>query len=76
MNKTAKADIAAGHQWKYCNVTKKKASNFEQARKQGKYLVNCVDGVQWACKIAGIPGSALSWFGAKGGKIAWCSTNA
>ena len=76
MNKTAKADIAAGHQWKYCNVTKKKASNFEQARKQGKYLVNCVDGVQWACKIAGIPGSALSWYGAKGGKIAWCSANA
>ena len=76
MNKTAKADIAAGHQWKYCNVTKKKARNFQQARKQGKYLINCVDGVQWACKIAGIPSNALSWFGYKGGKIVWCSKNA
>lgn len=76
MNKTMKQDIKNGHQWKYCNVTKKKAKNFAQARKQGKYLVNCCDGVHWACKIAGIPSNALSWFGYKGGTIAWCSSNA
>ena len=76
MNTTMKADIKAGHQWKYCNVTSKKAKNFTQARKQGKYLINCVDGVHWACKLAGIPSSALSWYGAKGGEIAWCSKDA
>ncbi len=74
MNKTMKADIAAGHQWKYCNITKKKAKNFQAARKQGKYLINCVDGIQWACKIAGIPSNALSWYGSKG--IVWCNANA
>ena len=36
MNKTAKADIAAGHQWKYCNVTKKKAKNFGILTEQKK----------------------------------------
>lgn len=74
MNKTMKADIAAGHQWKYCNVTSKKAKGFQQARKKGKYLINCVDGVQWACKIAGVPGNALAWYGNKG--IIWCNSNA
>lgn len=74
MNITMKEDIAAGHQWKYCNVKKKKAKDFQSARQQGKYLVNCVDGVQWACKIAGIPNSALSWYGSHG--IVWCSKNA
>lgn len=76
MNRTMKADNEAGHQWTYCNVTSKKAKNFAQARKQGKYKLNCVDGVQWACKIAGIPGSALAWYGQKGGTIAWCSKDA
>lgn len=74
MNKTMKADNAAGHQWKYCNNTSKKAKGFQQARKQQKYLINCVDGVQWACKIAGIPGSALAWYG--NGGIVWCGKDA
>lgn len=74
MNKTMKADNAAGHQWKYCNTTSRKAKSFQSARKQGKYLLNCVDGVQWACKIAGIPDSALAWFGSGG--IVWCGPNA
>lgn len=74
MDKTMKADNAAGHTWKYCNVTGHKAKDFESARKQGKYLLNCVDGVQWACRIAGIPSSALAWYGSRG--IAWCGTNA
>ena len=33
MNTEMKADKAAGHKWKYCNVTKKKAKGFEEARK-------------------------------------------
>lgn len=75
MNTTMKADIKAGHQWKYCNTTSKKAKSFAQARKQGKYLINCVDGVQWALKIAGVPAKALSWYGGDG-KIVWCNKNA
>lgn len=74
MNKTMKADIAAGHQWKYCNNSRKKAKDFQQARKQGKYLINCVDGPQWACQLAGIPNNALSWYGHGG--IVWTSKNA
>ena len=76
MNKTMKADIAAGHPWRYSNVTKKRGKNFQDARKNGKYFVNCSDGVHWACKIAGIPSNALSWYGQKGGTIGWCETNA
>lgn len=74
MNTTLKADIKAGHQWKYCNVKSHKGKNFEDARKKGKYLVNCVDGVQWACIMAGIPTSALSWYGSGG--IVWLNKNA
>lgn len=74
MNTTMKADNAAGRQWKYCNQTSKKAKDFPSARKQKKYLINCVDGVQWACKIAGIPGNALAWYGNHG--IVWCNANA
>ena len=74
MNKTMKEDIAAGHQWRYCNSSKKKAKNFQQARKQGKYLINCVDGTAWACLLAGIPSKALAWYGSYG--IAWCNANA
>lgn len=74
MNTTLKADIKAGHQWKYCNEKSHKGKNFEDARKKGKYLINCVDGVQWACIIAGVPSSALSWFGSGG--IVWLNSNA
>lgn len=76
MNKVMKADNAAGHQWRYCNTKSKKGKDFPSARKQGKYLINCVDGVTWAARLAGIPPSALNWYGAKGGEIAWCSKDA
>ena len=76
MNATMKQDIKDGNLWKYCNVTKKKEKTFFMARKKKKFLANCVDGVQWACKIAGIPASALAWYGQEGGGIAWCSANA
>ena len=74
MNNAMKQDLAAGHQWKYCNSKSKKASGFEQARKQGKYLVNCVDGVQWGLRAVGVPSSALHWYGTQN-KIAWTKTN-
>lgn len=75
MNDVVKADNAAGHQWKYCNTTSKKATDFPSAREQKKFRINCVDGVQWAAKIAGVPSSALEWF-CQNGKIVWCGTNA
>ncbi len=76
MNKTMKADNAEGHQWSYCNVTSKKAKGFEQARKQGKYKLNCVDGCQWGLLLTGeVPSSALAWY-LSNGKIVWCSSNA
>lgn len=75
MNATIKADNAAGRQWRYCNTTNKKARSFPGARKAGKYLLNCVDGVQWAAKIAGVPSSALAWF-CQNGNIIWCGANA
>lgn len=73
MDDTMRQDLAAGHQWKYCNKTGKKAKNFAQARAQGKYLINCVDGVQWALDLAGV--DALSWYGGKK-KIVWLTKTA
>ena len=40
MNSTMKNDNSLGHQWRYCNVTSKKAKGFEEARTKGKYLIN------------------------------------
>ena len=76
MNRTVKDDIANGRQWKYCNVKSHKGKNFEDARKKKKYLINCVDGVQWACLLAGIPSNsgALAWYGSNG--IVWLNSNA
>lgn len=73
MNSKMKEDIADGHYWTYCNKSSKKAKSFEAARKQGKYKINCVDGVQWALQIAGV--NATSWYGGDS-EIVWCSANA
>lgn len=73
MNAAVKEDYANGKTWKYTN-TKKREKTFSKAR-SGNRLTNCVDAVQMGLRTAGIPASALDWYGAKG-KIAWCSTNA
>lgn len=75
MNKIMKKDLAEGHQWTYCNKSGKKSKDFDTARKEGKYKLNCVDGVQWGLKRAGIPSSALSWYGGMGGPV-WLNPNA
>ena len=72
MNATMKIDNKAGHQWKYCNVTKKKVYGFENKRKAGKYLTNCVDGVQDALRIAGV--KATAWYGGNG-NIVWLNAH-
>ena len=73
MDSTLKSDNKDGHQWKYCNVTKKKAKSFDKARAQGKYLINCCDGVQWALKMVGI--NTISWYGGNG-TIVWLNGHA
>lgn len=73
MNNIMKMDNAVGNQWTYCNVSKKKANGFNEARKQGKFKINCVDGPQWALKMIGV--KCLSWYGGKG-KIVWLNDHA
>ena len=77
MNKLVKADIKAGHQWKYTNKTSKKAKNFDEARSSGKYYCNCVDGVQWGLLKAGLAKSdGLAWYGQESTGMNWIGTNA
>ncbi len=73
MNTTMKADNKAGHQWTYCNTSRKKANGFEAARKAGKYKINCVDGPQWALKAIGV--KCTSWYGGMQ-KIVWLNDHA
>lgn len=73
MDSAMRIDNKTGHRWKYCNNTSKKAKGFESARKSGKYLINCVDGVQWALKAIGV--KCLSWYGGDG-KIVWLNDHA
>lgn len=74
MNKTVKADNAAGHQWRYYNGKRSK-STFEATRKAGLYITNCMGAVSFACKAAGVPASALQWYGGKD-KIVWLNDHA
>lgn len=73
MNNVVKADYASGKPWHYTN-TKKRAKTFDAARKLNR-LTNCVDAVQMGLRTAGVPASALDWYGGQG-KIVWCSPNA
>ena len=74
LNRIMKADNKAGHQWRYYN-TKRSGPTFKKTRAEGKYYTNCMGGVSFVCKDAGIPGSALDWYGDKG-KIRWLNANA
>lgn len=74
LNRVMKADNEAGHQWKYYN-NKRSESTFKSTRAAGKYYTNCMGGVSFACKEAGIPASALQWYGSMG-KIVWLSDKA
>lgn len=74
LNRVVKADNAEGHQWRYYNG-KRSESTFKKTRAAGKYITNCMGGVSFACKEAGVPGSALQWYGDKA-KIHWLSDRA
>lgn len=74
LNRIMKADNKAGHQWRYYNG-KRSENTFQKTRAAGKYYTNCMGGVVFVCKDAGIPGTALDWYGNKG-KINWSNANA
>ena len=74
LNRIVKADNADGHQWRYYNG-KRSEPTFKKTRAAGKYITNCMGGVSFACKEAGIPASALQWYGGMG-KIVWLSDKA
>lgn len=74
LNRVMKADNEAGNQWRYYN-TKRSESTFKATRAAKKFFTNCMGGVTFACKDAGISGSALDWYGDKG-KIHWLSSRA
>ena len=78
MNQLMIQDIQEGKQWVYSNGSLPKAKTFDQARKQGKYAVNCVDGVQWGLLKSGVVGKtreAIQWYGAMDA-IRWLGNDA
>jgi len=74
LNTVMKSDNKAGHQWRYYN-TKRSENTFEKTRKAGKFYTNCMGGVTFAAKYAGVPGDALDWYGYKG-EIKWANASA
>ena len=75
MNAVMKDDVKAGRKWRYTNSSAKQAHTFDIARKKGLRNTNCVLGVWWGLRAAGVPDSALHWMGVKG-KISWTKTGA
>lgn len=74
LNTVMKSDNKSGHQWRYYN-NKRSENTFDKTRKAGKYYTNCMGGVAFSFKYAGIPGSALDWYGSLG-KIVWLNKDA
>ena len=74
LNKAVRQDIADGLPWRYYN-SKKSDPTFARTRATGKRCTNCMGGVAFACKDAGIPSSALQWYGGKD-KIVWLNDHA
>lgn len=69
-------DIAAGMDWRYYNSGHVSESTFWKTRKAKKLYTNCMGGVAFALKESGIPASACSWYGQKGGTIRWLNSHA
>lgn len=68
-------DIAAGKDWHYDNHKPSK-STFWLTRKAKLYITNCMGGSAFAMKEAGIPASACSWYGQKGGGLRYLNDHA
>lgn len=69
-------DIADGVDWRYYNSKYVSESTFWKTRKAHKYYTNCMGGVSFAMKESGLPASACSWYGQKGGGIRWLNSHA
>ena len=69
-------DIAAGKDWRYYNSGHVSESTFWKTRKANKLYTNCMGGVAFAMKQSGLPASACSWYGQKGGGIRWLNSHA
>ena len=69
-------DIKAGKDWRYYNSGHVSESTFWKTRKCKKYFTNCMGGVAFAMKESGLPASACSWYGQKGGTIRWLNNHA
>lgn len=74
-SKIVKQDRADGKPWKYYNNSHRSEPTFEATRKAGKRYTNCAGGVIFAMKSAGVPSSALQWYGGNG-RIVWLNSNA
>ena len=61
MSAAVNADFRSKRPWHYTN-TKKRYKTFERARETNR-LTNCVDAVQMGLRKAGVPASALDWYG-------------
>lgn len=70
-------DIKAGKPWQYFNDSKHRSEGtFWNTRKVLKFFTNCMGGVAFAMKESGLPASACSWYGQKGGTIRWLNNHA
>ena len=67
-------DNKAGHQWRYYN-NKRSKPTFAATRAAGLYITNCMGGIAFLCKDAGVPGAALDFYGGKN-KIVYASDDA
>ena len=74
MDTIVRQDIIDRLFWYYFN-TKRSEPTFDKTRAAGKRWTNCMGGIIFACKLAGIPASALQWYGAKD-KIQWLNDTA
>lgn len=63
MNTIMKSETTNGKQWRYSNSDSKQAHTFDKARSSNKRYLNCVLGVRWGLRIAGVPDKALHWQG-------------
>ena len=68
-------DIQYGKDWRYYNSGHVSESTFWLTRKANKLYTNCMGGVAFAMKESGLPASACSWYGMKGG-IRWLNSHA
>ena len=74
INRVMLDDNKNGKNWHYDNVHRS-GPTFKATRQEGKYFTNCMGGVTFVFKDAGISGYALDFYGGKS-KIVWLNGGA